>query len=178
MRQIVGSVEGEFRRYKALAEGALDQLTDEQLSRADGAGDNSVAILMAHISGNLVSRFTDFLSADGEKPWRDRDAEFVPRQADRAARREAWERAFAVLFDALAPLDDEQLHAAVTIRGVAYTVHEALHRALAHVSYHVGQIVFVAKALRGAGWRSLSIPPGGSAAYNQDPVREKPPSRP
>ena len=177
MRQIVGSVEGEFRRYKALAEGAIDQLTDEQLSRADGAGDNSVAILMAHVSGNLVSRFTDFLSSDGEKPWRDRDTEFVPRKADRAELREAWERAFAVLFGALAPLDDEQLHAPVTIRGVPYTVHEALHRALAHVSYHVGQIVFVAKALRGGGWRYLSIPPGGSAAYNQDPVREKPPSR-
>jgi uncharacterized damage-inducible protein DinB len=177
VREIVGSVEGEFRRYKALAEGAIDQLTDEQLSRADGAGDNSVAILMAHVSGNLVSRFTDFLSSDGEKPWRDRDTEFVPGKADRAELREKWERAFAVLFAALAPLDDEQLHTAVTIRGVPYTVHEALHRALAHVAYHVGQIVFVAKALRGAGWRYLSIPPGGSAAYNQDPVREKPPSR-
>ena len=118
MRQIVGSVEGEFRRYKALAEGAIDQLTDEQLSRVDGAGDTSVAILMAHVSGNLVSRFTDFLSSDGEKPWRDRDTEFVPRKADRAELREAWERAFAVLFGALAALDDEQLHTAVTIRGV------------------------------------------------------------
>jgi uncharacterized damage-inducible protein DinB len=177
MREIVGSIEGEYRRYKALAEGAIEQLTDEQLALADGSGGNSVATLMTHVSGNLVSRFTDFVSSDGEKPWRDRDTEFVARKADRAQLREAWERAFAVLFGSLSALGDEQLHEIVTIRGVGHSVHEALHRSLAHVSYHVGQIVFLAKALRGGSWRYLSIPPGGTTAYNQDPVREKPPSR-
>jgi hypothetical protein len=101
----------------------------------------------------------------------------VARKADRAQLREAWERAFAVLFGSLSALGDEQLHEIVTIRGVGHSVHEALHRSLAHVSYHVGQIVFLAKALRGGSWRYLSIPPGGTTAYNQDPVREKPPSR-
>jgi uncharacterized damage-inducible protein DinB len=175
MRQILGSIEGEYRRYKALAEGAIEQLTDEQLSLADGTGGNSVATVVAHISGNLVSRFTDFLSSDGEKPGRDRDGEFLPRTVDRAELREMWERAFDVLFRSLAELDDARLHSEVTIRGVRFAVHEALHRSLAHTSYHVGQIVFVAKAFRGGSWRYLSIPPGASAAYNANPVAEKPP---
>jgi uncharacterized damage-inducible protein DinB len=175
MREIVGSIEGEYRRYKALGEGAIEQLDYEQLSQVIGSGGNSVATLVWHISGNLVSRFTDFLQSDGEKPWRDRDAEFRHRAVPRAELREMWEKGWTVLFRSLAELDDERLHAAVKIRGVALSVHEALHRSLAHTSYHVGQIVFVAKALRGGEWRHLSIPPGGSAAYNEHPVGEKPP---
>ena len=175
MRQFVGSIEGEYRRYKAYGEGAIGQLADEQLSRTSGAGGNSIARLVWHVSGNLESRFTDFLQSDGEKPWRDREAEFADRTVSRAELREKWEKGWAVLFQALAELTDEQLNATVKIRGVPLAVHEALHRSLAHASYHVGQIVFLAKALRGAEWRHLSIPPGGSAAYNQNPFAEKPP---
>src|SRR5688572_17588161 len=127
MRQIVGSIEGEFRRYKALADGAIGQITDEQLLLAGGADGNSVATLVWHISGNLVSRFTEFLTSDGEKPWRDRDAEFLARNVDRTELREKWEHAWAVLFRTVADLDDELLHSVVKIRGVDFSVHEALH---------------------------------------------------
>jgi hypothetical protein len=175
MREIVGSIEAEYRRYKALGDRAIEQLGHEQLSQVMGSGGNSVATLVWHISGNLVSRFTDFLQSDGEKSWRDRDAEFRPCAVPRAELHEKWEKGWMVLFRSLAELDDERLHAVVKIRGAALSVHEALHRSLAHTSYHVGQIVFVAKALRGGEWRHLSIPPGGSAAYNANPVGEKPP---
>lgn len=175
MRNIVGSIEGEYRRYKTLGDAAIGQLTDEQLSLAGSSGGNSVATLVWHISGNLVSRFTEFLSSDGEKPSRDRDTEFLARQVARTELSQKWEHAWAVLFRSLADLDDEQLHSAVRIRGVKLSVHEALHRSLAHTSYHVGQIVFLAKALRGGTWRYLSIPPGESAAYNTKPISEKPP---
>jgi hypothetical protein len=130
------------------------------------SGSNSIASLVWHISGNLMSRFTDFLRADGEKPWRDRDAEFLHRTVSRAELREKWEKGWTVLFRSLADLDDEGLQAVVKIRGVPLSVHEALHRSLAHSTFHVGQVVFLAKAFRGGEWRSLSIPPGESAVYN------------
>jgi hypothetical protein len=175
MRQIVGSIEGEYRRYKKLGEEAIQQVTDEQLCLVSATPGNSIATLVWHISGNLASRFTDFLQSDGEKPWRDRDEEFLHRTVLRAELREKWERGWMVLLGTLADLDDERLHALVKIRGVALSVVEALHRSLAHTSYHVGQIVFLAKALRGAEWRYLTIPPGGSAVYNENPFAEKPP---
>jgi hypothetical protein len=175
MRQIVGSIEGEYRRYKKLAEGAMEQVTEEQLSLASASPGNSIATLVWHISGNLASRFTDLLQSDGEKPWRDRDDEFLHRTVLRAELRDKWEKGWTVLLRSLADLDDETLHALVKIRGVSLSVHEALHRSLAHTSYHVGQIVFLAKAFRGAEWRYLSIPLGGSAAYNANPFAERPP---
>ena len=175
MRQILGSIEGEYRRYKTLGERAIEQLTDDQLSQVSGSADNSVATLVWHISGNLTSRFTDFLRSDGEKPWRDRETEFLRRTVTRSELREKWEKGWTVLFRSLADLDDEALHAVVKIRAVPLSVHEALHRSLAHTSYHVGQIVFLGKAFRGAEWRYLSIPPAGSAAYNENPFAEKPP---
>ena len=178
MRALVDSVEAEFRRYKKLAEGALAQLTDSELDATASAADNSVAVIVQHLSGNLRSRFTDFLSSDGEKPWRDREREFEARAAGRDELMAAWERGWAALAGALAELDDDRLGRAVAIRGQPLTVVEALHRALAHVAYHVGQIVFVAKGLRGADWRYLSIAPGRSAEYNRNPTRERPPGRP
>jgi hypothetical protein len=174
-RRIVESIAGEFRRYKKLGEGAIDQVPDDQLSRTAGAAGNSLTTLVWHVSGNLESRFTDFLRSDGEKPWRDRDSEFVHRTASRVELLAKWGRGWTVLFDCLEALDDEALRATVSIRGVPSAAHEALHRSLAHVSYHVGQIVLLAKALRGDGWRYLSVPPGGTAAYNANPVAERPP---
>jgi uncharacterized damage-inducible protein DinB len=177
MRQIVGSIEGEYRRYKQLGEGAMEQLSEEQLCQASGSEANSIATLVWHISGNLASRFTDFLQSDGEKPWRDRDSEFLRRSVSRAEVLEKWEAGWGVLFGSLADIDDQKLHAVVKIRGVSLSVHDALHRSLAHTSYHVGQIVFLAKQLRSDQWRYLTIPPGGSAAYNKNPFAEKPSGR-
>ena len=168
------SIRGEFVRYKALAEGAIRQVPDAQLAEVPGGGGNSIAVICWHVSGNLRSRFTDFLTSDGEKPWRGREEEFAPRAVPRDELLAKWNQGWDVLFTALDGLSDAQLTETVTIRGQAFLVHEALHRALAHVSYHVGQIVYVAKALRGAEWHYLSIPPGQSDAYNQRPGNEKP----
>jgi hypothetical protein len=176
MRNVIGPIEAEYRRYKMLGEGALQQLADGQLSEVGGPGGNSIATLVWHVSGNLVSRFTDFLASDGEKPWRDREAEFAPRAVTRQELDTKWEEGWRILFDSLAGLQDGHLETPVRIRGVALSVLEALLRSLAHTSYHVGQVVFLAKGLCGSRWRYLTIPPGGSVAYNENPDREKPPA--
>jgi uncharacterized damage-inducible protein DinB len=175
MRQILLSIESEYRRYQILGESAMRQLDDAQLNRAGPGSSNSVATVVRHIAGNLKSRFTDFLTTDGEKPWRDRESEFTGKPQSRALLLAHWAEGWSVLIAALDGLSDEHLSRTVTIRGVQLTAIEALHRSLAHTSYHVGQIVYVARSLRGAEWTFLSIPPGGSAAYNQAPTREKPP---
>jgi hypothetical protein len=177
MRNVVASIEGEYRRYKALAERAIEQLPDGQLSQAVPDG-NSITSLVWHVAGNLASRFTDFLSSDGEKPWRDREDEFKLRTVSRAELLAKWETGWTALFQAMAGLTDEHLPSTVTIRGVGLSVTEALHRSLSHSAYHVGQIVFLAKSMLGTGWKYLTIPPGGSAGYNANPVGEKPPGAP
>src|SRR5262249_20201290 len=128
-------------------------------------------------AGNLKSRFTDFLTTDGEKSWRDRESEFQPRQdTTRKDLMKSWEDGWNILFAALQPLNDDDLMRTVTIRGQKALVHETLHRLLAHTSYHVGQIVYLAKAYRGTEeWDWLTIPPGGSDEYNRNPTHEKPP---
>jgi hypothetical protein len=178
MRDLLGSIQTEFRRYKLLGDGAILQLTDHELARAGSQGGNSVAVLVWHLSGNFSSRFTDFLTSDGEKPWRRRDEEFDDRAVTRDELVTKWNGGWAVLFDALAGLSDEHLHDTVLIRGVPFKVHEALHRSLAHASYHVGQMVFLAKSFRGDSWRTLSIARGASEAYNANPTRERPPAPP
>lgn len=167
MNALIKSIEDEYRRYKTLAERALEQVSDSQLSLPSPSDDLSLAVICWHISGNLRSRFTDFLTTDGEKPWRHRDEEFEGRTVSRAELMAKWEQGWAVLFDALAALTDAQLNDTVTVRGQALRVHEALHRSLAHTSYHVGQIVFLSKALGGEGWTSLTIPRGQSDAFTQ-----------
>jgi len=175
MRKVVDSIEVEYRRYKLLAEGAIKQLSESELRHPSSVVGNSVATIVWHIAGNLESRFTDFLTTDGEKPWRHRDTEFERREVSREELEAKWERAWTVLMGSLTVLDDNNLDDVVTIRGVRHTVLAALHRSLAHASYHVGQLVFLAKELRGERWRYLSIPPGGSPAYNENPTHEKPP---
>jgi hypothetical protein len=172
-RVILESIEGEYRRYKALAEGAMEQLDPEELCRSTEPANNSIATIAWHISGNLESRFTDFLTSDGEKPWRNRETEFEDRRVAPEELRAKWERGWTILFSALASLGEEDLLAEVAIRGNSLPVVAALHRSLAHTSYHVGQIVHIARTFRGSEWRYLSIPPGGSEAYNRDPTREK-----
>ena len=174
MRLVINAIEGEFRGYKSLAEGALAQLDDEQLRITSGDG-NSVATLVQHLGGNLQSRFSGFLDQDGEKPWRDREAEFADQLLSRNDLVDRWENGWRALFETLGELTDEHLGREVVIRGVSLSVVEALSRSVTHASYHVGQIVLIARAARGSEWNFLSIPPGGSAQYNADPTREKPP---
>jgi uncharacterized damage-inducible protein DinB len=156
-----------FRYYKRLGDGALAQLTDAQLYAALDSEMNSVAIVIKHMAGNMISRWTGFPHADGESAARDRDAEFVDPLPTRAALLESWEEGWRCVFSALESLDDGDLSRRVTIRGEAHSVTQAIHRQLAHYAYHVGQIVFLAKHLQHASWRSLSIPRNQSAQFNQ-----------
>ena len=173
-RTIISLIEAEYRRYKALGEGALEQL-DAQDLLADAEAVNSVATIVWHIAGNLKSRFTDLLVTDGEKEWRDRESEFEQRLATPDEVRAKWEDGWGVVLGTLDQLTDEDLPSTITIRGVPLRVDEGLFRSLAHTSYHVGQIVHIAKGFRGSSWTYLSIPPGGSAAYNANPTLEKAP---
>jgi uncharacterized damage-inducible protein DinB len=162
MSSVVESIRAEYLRYKQLAEKSIAQMDDSQLSAPGPHGGNSIAVVCWHISGNLRSRFTDFLTSDGEKPWRHRDEEFVNRSVTRSELLEKWEQGWRVLLGALSELTDEHLQQTVAIRREPLRVHEALHRSLAHTAYHVGQIVYIAKFLRGGDWTYLTIPPGQS----------------
>ena len=174
MRDVVQVLEAEFTRYKALGDAALAQLNDDEVSRRPPGGGNSVAIIVWHVGGNLESRFTDFLTSDGEKPWRDRDQEFDTRTATAAEVVAKWERGWRAVADAVASLDDALLTNRVTIRGQGLSVLEALARSLAHTANHVGQIIFLGKMWRGEAWNCLSIPLGASRAYNANPGSERP----
>jgi hypothetical protein len=156
-----------FRYYKKLAEGAMTQVTDEQLLTLLDEEMNSIAQIVKHMAGNMRSRWTDFLTTDGEKPDRDRDSEFVNPPATRKALLEVWESGWNRVFGALEPLSDADLGRIVKIRGEAHSVMQAINRQLAHYAYHCGQIVFLAKHLQHAQWKSLSVPRGQSARFNQ-----------
>ena len=171
---IVDAIRGEFIRYKALAEAAIAQTDEAELSREPAAEGNSIATICWHVAGNLQSRFTDFLTTDGEKPWRRRDEEFLPRQVTRTELLARWEAGWSVLLAALAELDDAALDGRITIRGQALRIDEALLRSLAHAAYHCGQIVLLAKHARGAAWQSLSIPKGKSEEANRNPPGQRP----
>ena len=174
---IIESIRAEYLRYKNLGERAIAQLDGAALSAPPAGGGNSIATICWHMSGNFRSRFTDFLTTDGEKPWRQRDEEFEARAVSRDELLDKWEQGWIVLLTALDRLTDADLDRTVTIRKQALSVREALLRSLAHAAYHVGQIVYAAKAARGDNWKYLSIAPGQSERYNQDPTLEKPPAR-
>ena len=162
----VEAIADEFTRYKALGEAAIAQLDDDELGLIGSDGGNSIVSIVWHLAGNLESRFTDFRTSDGEKPWRDRDDEFVRRTVTKSALLEKWERGWRALLAAISELTDADLLQTVTIRRQQLRIDQALQRSLAHTSYHIGQIVFLAKQIRSGGWRCLSIPLGGSAAHN------------
>jgi len=167
----------EFSRYRALGEKAMAQVSDEGLNRVPTADGNSIAIIVRHIGGNLVSRYTNFLTSDGEKPWRDRDAEFVEGPFSRIDVDGAWKAGWDVLERELAKVTDADLARTIAIRGVTLRVHEALCRSLAHTASHVGQIVLLARIDAAGQWKTLSIPKGQSSQYNQNPTLEKGPAR-
>lgn len=157
-----------FAYYKELGEKAIAQVGDADLHRAIGEEGNSIAVVMRHIAGNAKSRFSDFLTSDGEKPWRDREDEFTEGAASRAQLLQEWGDGWACLFSAISHLSDADLDRMVLIRNEGHTVLEALHRQLAHYAYHVGQIVLLSRAFVGPAWISLSIPRGKSRDYNAE----------
>jgi uncharacterized damage-inducible protein DinB len=156
-----------FRYYKQLAERAMEQVTDEQLFATLDEEANSIGIIVKHMAGNMRSRWTDFLTTDGEKPDRDRDSEFVNPPATRKALLEVWEDGWTRVFQALEPLSDADLGRTVTIRGEAHSVMQAVNRQVAHYAHHVGQIVMLAKHFAHDRWQSLSVPRNRSAEFNQ-----------
>lgn len=164
----------EYRRYRVIGERALAQTPDAGLNHIGAPDGNSPAMLVRHLSGNLASRFTDFLSSDGEKPWRDREQEFAERAYTRAEMDRLWTDGWQALETTLGTLSDADLARTVTIRGERWTVHAALARSLAHVAYHVGQLVLLARQTATAEWQWLSIPRGKSAEYNAAPYLERP----
>jgi uncharacterized protein DUF1572 len=156
-----------FRDYKKLGERAFAQLDDEDFFRTIDEESNSIAVIMKHLAGNMISRWTDFLTTDGEKPERNRDMEFVMLPETTKSEMIAyWEKGWKCLFDAIEPLTPDDLLRTVTIRGQDHTVIQAITRQVAHYANHVGQIVYLAKHLKAGGWQSLSVPKNRSAEFN------------
>jgi hypothetical protein len=155
-----------FRYYKQLAERAMAQVSDEQLLAALDSEMNSIAVIVKHLAGNMRSRWTDFLTTDGEKPDRNRDSEFVEPPATRAALMEIWENGWTCVFGALESLTDADMGRRVMIRGEAHSVMQAINRQMAHYGMHTGQIILLAKHFKGADWQTLTIPKNKSASYN------------
>jgi hypothetical protein len=162
----IESFEKEFRKAKVLTEGAIAQINDEHLHARINPQQNSIAAIMQHVGGNLASRFTDFLTSDGEKPNRNREGEFADRQLPRDELMKVWNRGWDCLFQTLGSLRDSDLSRIVTIRNEPHTVMLALIRSATHCHWHAGQVALIAKHLKGDGWKYLTVPPGGSAAFN------------
>lgn len=157
-----------FRYYKGLGEKAIAQLDDAQIMQKPNDASNSIALIVHHLSGNMLSRFSDFLTTDGEKPWRNREREFDEDYPDKAAMMKAWDDGWKCLFSALEPLKPTDLATIIYIRNEGQTVLEAIQRQLAHYASHIGQIIYQAKILKGDEFTTLSIPKGGSADFNKD----------
>jgi hypothetical protein len=152
---------------KKLADRAIEQMSDEQLFTTIDEEANSIAVIVKHIAGNMRSRWTDFLTTDGEKPDRNRDGEFADPPATREALLDDWEKGWRLLISALEPLTDADLSRTVLIRGEAHSVMQAINRQIAHYASHIGQIIFLARHLAGKNWKTLSIPRNRSAEFNQ-----------
>jgi hypothetical protein len=162
------SAKKQFEYYKMLGEKTFSQLSNEQLFIQLNKESNSIATIVKHLWGNMLSRWTDFLTTDGEKEWRQRDAEFNNDIADRAELLQKWNEGWICLFNAINPLTEHDLQKEIFIRNQGHSITEAINRQLAHYAYHVGQIVFIGKLLSNNKWTSLSIPKGHSTAYNAD----------
>jgi len=167
-KQYLESVQKQFLYYKTIADKAMAQLEPEQLSVALNDNTNSIATIIKHLSGNMLSRWTNFLTTDGEKEGRNRDSEFEETIIDKDTLLEIWEKGWNCLFEALKSLTPDQLSNLIYIRNEGHTVVEAINRQLAHYPYHIGQIVFYAKLLKKGEWNSLSIPKNKSNEYNAD----------
>jgi Protein of unknown function (DUF1572) len=155
-----------FRNYKKLADKSIKQVSDDEFFRVIDDEANSIAVIVKHIAGNLRSRWSDFLTSDGEKPDRNRDGEFVSENDTRESLLESWENNWQILFDSIEPLTPEDFAKTITIRGQSHTICEAINRQLTHYSYHIGQIAFLAKHFRSEKWQTLSVAKNKSAAFN------------
>ncbi|MNY02677.1 DinB superfamily protein [compost metagenome] len=161
------SILHQFRYYRSVGEKSIDQLDEQSIHWQYNDDSNSIATIIKHIAGNSLSRWTDFLTTDGEKEWRNRDDEFEDTTYTKTEMMALWNRGWDCLFSAIEPLNEADLSKTVYIRGEAHTVVEAINRQLAHLPYHIGQIVFIAKMLAGKNWNSLTIPKGKSKEFNQ-----------
>ena len=166
-RLFLEAIRDSFEANKRLAERAVEQVGDEHLHQALDDDTNSIAVIMKHVSGNLISRWTDFLTSDGEKEWRNRDEEFVDTFTSRGELLEYWARGWDCLFGTLSSLNDDDVEKTVHIRGVPHSVPLALERSLGHTCYHIGQIVQVARYHAGERWTTLTIPRGRSEEFNR-----------
>lgn len=162
------SITKQFEYYKLLGDKAMDQLPSEQLFWQYNSESNSIAIIVNHLAGNMLSRWTDFLTSDGEKEWRNRDAEFEQTLKTESDVRARWNEGWECLFKAIHALQEADLDKIIYIRNQGHTVIEAINRQLAHYPYHIGQMVFIAKMISSENWKSLSIPKGNSEAYNRE----------
>ena len=170
--EYLSSVIKRFREYKALGEKTFEQLEEKDLLIQPNEASNSIAVIIQHLHGNMQSRWTNFLTEDGEKTWRQRDAEFSRRQVSKDELLQLWEEGWQVLLQTLASLEENDLEKTITIRSQPLTVIDAINRQLAHYSYHVGQIVYLGRWAKNTGWQSLSISKGASAAFNRE-MQEK-----
>ncbi len=162
------NTKNQFQYYKTIGEKAIHQLNENQLFETPNQNSNSIATIVQHLSGNMLSRWTNFLTTDGEKDWRNRDAEFEQTISTKTQLLDTWNQGWDCFFDALNSLKPQQLNTIIYIRNEGHTVLEAINRQLAHYPYHVGQIVFYAKMLKTSSWESLSIPKNNSENYNSE----------
>ena len=168
MNSYLESIQKQFHYYKSLGDKTFEQLSFEELKQFITPETNSIAILVKHMVGNMLSRWTNFLTEDGEKIWRERDNEFIDSYASKEEMLTNWEKGWECLFNAIEPLKTSQLEEIIYIRNQGHTVAEAINRQLAHYAYHIGQIVLLGTQLKGDKWQSLSIPKGKSKSYNTD----------
>ncbi|MCP9746097.1 DUF1572 family protein [Lacihabitans sp. CS3-21] len=162
------STKKQFEYYKLLGEKTFEQISDDQINWQYNAESNSISLIVKHLAGNMLSRWTDFLTTDGEKEWRNREGEFEGGIESKIQLLEIWNRGWNCLFDAIDSVSDEDLDKIIYIRNQGHTVMEAINRQLAHYPYHVGQIVFIGKMLLDENWQTLSIARGKSSIYNAD----------
>ncbi|MEL6356667.1 MAG: DUF1572 family protein, partial [Bacteroidota bacterium] len=166
MSSYFSSVKKQFHYYKLLGERTFAQLDEEDIHWRPDPEANSIAIIVGHLHGNMMSRWTNFLTEDGEKPWRKREQEFEPIIQNKEELRTKWEEGWSTLFGAIDPLVEDDLERIIYIRNQGHTVTEAINRQLSHYPMHIGQIVYIGRMRKGTAWQSLSIPRGGTAAFN------------
>ncbi|GAB5564006.1 MAG: DUF1572 domain-containing protein [Winogradskyella sp.] len=162
------SVNKQFEYYKSLGDKTIHQLNIDELKKEFSNDSNSISIIVKHMAGNMLSRWTNFLTEDGEKEWRHRDEEFIESFETKEELLEYWQKGWDCLFNALQPLHSNQLEDIIYIRNQGHTITEGINRQMMHYAYHVGQITFIGKLIKGERWQSLSIPKGKSSEYNSD----------
>lgn len=168
MTSYLNSVIKQFQYYKSLGDSTINQLNFDELQKEFAEDSNSISIIVKHLVGNMLSRWTNFLTEDGEKEWRQRDEEFADTFTSKTELLNAWEDGWMCLFTAIKPLLEIDLEQVIYIRNQGHSVTEAINRQMMHYAYHIGQIVFIGKLIKGENWTSLSIPKGKSKEYNND----------